>query len=435
MKFAGYIQDSRKFCTEPFLMVDVGASGGIDPKWRIFYDDFFAFGFDPLVKECRRLNKLENKSLCKYIAAFVGAPHGYNFQSDWQAKCGLMPRLSATLANKRLNINANERYNTFQDLVISKKYITLDDFFKKTELRLDFLKIDTDGHDIEVLYGAKELFNKKNFLGACIECQFHGPAHIHANTFANIDIFMRQRGFSLYDMQIHRYSRKDLPGKFLISIPAQTDIGQVQWADVLYFRDLSNPDYSALWGGVWTNVQLLKLACLFEIHNLNDCAIELLNVHQHNLSNIINVNKAITKLVPPIEGHSATINDYYNRFERSIEIMRIIKEGNVIHFNDKQKIMLKKSKSIYFFGAGGRLKASLPQLLALFEWNVKVKIADNDKSKWGTTYKKIAIVSPNEIVLEHPDIVIIVSAYSHEILQQLIDMKIQHKLNCQILTF
>ena len=38
----------------PFVLVDVGASGGIEQCWRVFQPDLKAFGFDPLVKEVER---------------------------------------------------------------------------------------------------------------------------------------------------------------------------------------------------------------------------------------------------------------------------------------------------------------------------------------------------------------------------------------------
>ena len=39
------------------------------------------------------------------------------------------------------------------------------------------------------------------------------------------------------------------------------------------------------------------MACLYELHNLHDCAIELLNVHREKLSEMIEVDSAIELLV------------------------------------------------------------------------------------------------------------------------------------------
>lgn len=44
------------FAEDPMFVVDVGASGGIDPYWREFGRQLEAVGFDPLVAEVDRLN-------------------------------------------------------------------------------------------------------------------------------------------------------------------------------------------------------------------------------------------------------------------------------------------------------------------------------------------------------------------------------------------
>ena len=431
-RFTKHIISTGQLNKAPLNLVDVGASGGIDAKWSLFGKDFRAYGFDPLVKECERLNAIEQQGCVEYIPAFVGAPVGYDFPTSWQAKHGFMNRLSVTLANQRLNSSANERYNAFQKVVMANDHITLDDFFDPNTTKLDFLKIDTDGYDIEVLYGAEKLFAANNFLGACIECQFHGPTQTEANTFANIDIFMRQRGFSLFDMEIHRYSRKALPGKFLISIPAQTDIGQVQWADVIYFRDLGNRNYTRTWGGNWSPIQIVKLACLFELHRLNDCAVELLTAYRDYLSGVVDIEAAIELLVPPLDGRLATHDDYLRRFEQTIEEMRLVQEGDLKRLSIDEKRQLKAYHRVALFGAGGRLTEAYQDIKSLLGPDIEIRIIDNDKNKWGRSVCGEEVVSPEHIKKYRPDIVIIVSTFVREILSQLVRVKKKHSLAFKI---
>jgi len=42
-----------------FTVVDVGCSGGIDTAWRVFGPKLTAFGFDPNLDECARLQTAE----------------------------------------------------------------------------------------------------------------------------------------------------------------------------------------------------------------------------------------------------------------------------------------------------------------------------------------------------------------------------------------
>ena len=51
---------------EGFTLIDVGCSGGIDPLWRAFGARLTAFGFDPDINECKRLNTIEKLPSIKY---------------------------------------------------------------------------------------------------------------------------------------------------------------------------------------------------------------------------------------------------------------------------------------------------------------------------------------------------------------------------------
>ncbi len=62
----GLFNDAR------FHVLDVGASGGIDPFWRQFEPHLKAVGFDPLVSEVERLNRVETNPDVSYAAAWIG---------------------------------------------------------------------------------------------------------------------------------------------------------------------------------------------------------------------------------------------------------------------------------------------------------------------------------------------------------------------------
>ncbi len=44
------------FREEPFLLVDVGARGGIEGYWKVFGDDIKVLAFEVDADECARLN-------------------------------------------------------------------------------------------------------------------------------------------------------------------------------------------------------------------------------------------------------------------------------------------------------------------------------------------------------------------------------------------
>ena len=170
-----------------------------------------------------------------------------------------------------------EVFNAGAEVRLSDRLVSLDDYVQQSGIRsVDFLKIDTDGHDIEVILGAKEMLRAQEVLGISVESQMHGAAHPYSNTFANIDRLLREWGFTLFDLDLWRYSRRSLPDKFYYQIPAQTMTGQVQWGEAVYFRDLARPDYEQMHGFAAELVKKIKLACLFELYGLPDCAAQIL---------------------------------------------------------------------------------------------------------------------------------------------------------------
>ena len=52
---------ARSLSKEPFVLLDIGCSGGINPMWRIFGDRLLALGVDPNIEEVERLKARENR--------------------------------------------------------------------------------------------------------------------------------------------------------------------------------------------------------------------------------------------------------------------------------------------------------------------------------------------------------------------------------------
>ena len=269
------------------MLIDVGASGGIDGFWgECFGAKLKAVGFDPLIAEVDRLNKTRGYGGIRYEAAFVGCPdydtlfppslrHDPVASKDNSS----FPGTSAVRASEAMRMNyVKEVYNAGSEVRMTDRHVALDDYVLEAGIRgVDFVKIDTDGHDIEVLLGARQMLRTQEVLGVCIESQMHGACHPYSNTFANIDRLLREWGFTLFDLDLWRYSRRSLPDKFYYKIPAQTETGQVQWGEAVYFRDLARPDYEQMHAYATGLAKKVRLACLFEIYGLPDCSAQILD--------------------------------------------------------------------------------------------------------------------------------------------------------------
>ena len=309
-----------------FSLIDVGASGGLEKHWQQFGDRLTAVGFEPLVVEAERLQKAAEGTKVRYEAAFVTCrnfdtlfPPDLRNDRTRSRNNDPFTRSSAAKAQALMMNYIEQVFNSGAPAVYSDRYVVLDEYIPAAEQPfVDFIKIDTDGHDYEVLLGAEGLLEQGGALGFSVEAQFHGASHDCANTFSNIDRFLRGHGFSLFDMEIYRYSRSVLPAPFVHDLPAQTVTGQVFWGEVVYFRDLGDPDYERKWPYEMTRERVLKLACLYDLFGLPDCAAELLLERRALVEDVAN------DLLDSLASHaspSLSYDEFIRRFEADPKVL------------------------------------------------------------------------------------------------------------------
>jgi hypothetical protein len=86
------------------------------------------------------------------------------------------------------------------------KPIFLRSYLADNRTSVDFLKIDVDGPDFQILNSMGESFDHPAILGICLEVNWFGSPHPADHTFHNVDRYVRQFGFELYDVRIMRYA-------------------------------------------------------------------------------------------------------------------------------------------------------------------------------------------------------------------------------------
>jgi FkbM family methyltransferase len=293
------------------MLVDVGASGGIAPWWYAFGAYLRAFGFDPLVAEMQRQQALRPHDGITYVAGAV-TYHGYKVRGRYNAWGA---RSSCQRAMKRMQYDyAKEHFNSGLEVVHTDALYELDTYFAPDAYdTIDFLKIDTDGHDYTVLLGAEQLLQSE-VLGVLLEAEFNAPGHDHANTYSNVDRFLQARGYTLFDLEAHRYSRAALPARFCYALLANTVTGQTCWGDLLYLKDYGDPLYARKWKPT-SPQKLVKLLCLFLLFGLPDCAAELLETHAH-VPALAAVRPALLdQLATAAHGAPVSYRDYLATFD------------------------------------------------------------------------------------------------------------------------
>jgi FkbM family methyltransferase len=317
-----YIIKEKILGKDNFFLIDVGASGGIDPCWNAFGSYLHGVGFDPLLNECNRLNSINRHANFNYFPCYIiseneeidqyRTPETVKFHET----VTMFARSSGWDAMQRLKLDyCKEVFNKNNEVIYSNNKTSLDRYCSENSVKsVNFIKIDTDGFDYSVLRGAEKLLKDNNTLGVLIECDMNAPFHPCSNSFRNIDLFLTEQGFRLFDLSVWRYTKSALPGKFVYGIPAQTHSGQVSWGDALYFRDfvdMKEKNQEIL------PIQIIKMACVQEIFGFPDCAAELLLTFKDSLSPIMNVELGLNLLTKDMNLHE-TYENHMTQFKTNM---------------------------------------------------------------------------------------------------------------------
>jgi hypothetical protein len=315
---------------ERFTLVDVGCSGGIHPVWRVFGDGLRAFGFDPNVEEVSRLSKAEDLPGVSYIPGFVGLPpenpdtirfptRDFWTRNPWDrlSVVSTLERRAAQLAEASLKDKTE--HNIWPQVVLSdpKKPVILPRFLSDHGVTdVDFIKIDIDGADFLILRSLKSVLDDANVVGVGIEVNFFGSEDPNANTFHNVDRFMKSCGFELFSLSTRHYSVAALPAPYLSRVPAQGAWGRPLQGDAIYFRDAAAKEMLS-WSSLASPGKLAKLAALFSLAGLPDCAAEVLLQFRPAIGTVIDIGGGLDCLLAqcPTAKRPSHYNEYIAEFE------------------------------------------------------------------------------------------------------------------------
>ncbi len=319
--FAEFIAKSLK--DEDFVLVDVGCGGGIDSTWRVFADRLSAVGFDAQIEEVRRLTAAETSEKISYRAAFVGTPPEHPISTvrgtrppntrDPQHRFAFR-RTMNNLADRIKNFSSDEivEFNVWKEADLPQPdRIFLPEYLDQIGFSsIDFVKIDIDSDDFDVLQSLETSLNERGVLGLCLEVNFYGSDNPTEHVFHNTDRFMRKNGFDLFGLTTRNYSAAALPRRYALDrLPAQSIGGRPYQGDALYLRDAGSPEWSNF--GQATNAEkLLKLAALFSLFGLPDWAADILIEHHAHLKHVIDISRGLDLLASETEIGTLHSMDY-----------------------------------------------------------------------------------------------------------------------------
>lgn len=226
-------------------------------------------GFEPVEAECAKLNALNRPGHVFYPMAIGDGTARTFYLTTASMTSSLYPPNTEFLRNF---IALEEITRVVREIPIQTH--RLDDIPQVTSC--DYLKLDVQGAELDVLKGAERLLKQT----ALIQCEVEfSPMYKDQPLFADVDAHLRSRGFSLYTIgrAQGRIMRPFAPrvenGKPQLSRPNSFAL----WSEALYIPDLmtladQHPD------------RLLRTAIiLHHVFNAHDVAAHFLLIH-HRLT-------------------------------------------------------------------------------------------------------------------------------------------------------
>jgi len=185
----------------PIIFCDIGARDDIPEPWRSVENAvkraIFVVGFEPDPIECEKLNtEFEGKRI--YIPFAV-----------WKSAEDVALNLAAVKSTSSIhppNLEVIKEYEeenwrprvTESEVII--KAVSLDEVYKEYNDDCDFMKIDTQGSEFEILSGARKLLDESCF-GITLETW---TKEVHKGQKLTHDIMklMDENGFELFDVEL-----------------------------------------------------------------------------------------------------------------------------------------------------------------------------------------------------------------------------------------
>ncbi len=205
---------------ERLKLIDVGARGGIDTRWKPYYEHLEVVGFEPDPDECAALNAKQ------FPYSIVFHPEALGARDNEEATLHICKSPGcSSLLEPNMKLCGSYPYGEFME-VVGKQMVTLNrmDTICK-DFQPDLLKVDTQGTELDVLVGAGKLLD--NVLAVELEVEFVSQYQDQA-LFADVDAFMRQQGFVLRGIRRTYWREK--------ADHAHSFGGQLIHGDALYLR-------------------------------------------------------------------------------------------------------------------------------------------------------------------------------------------------------
>jgi FkbM family methyltransferase len=290
---------SAGLLTEPFVLIDVGVQGGENIRWRPLGDCLVVHGFDPIEEVVQNLQR-ENRGRSNrhYHCMALGNADG-----------------EQTFYFNPLNPTASSMYQQTPDRFgldpVERPRIVpirrLDSLFVEGVIpRPDYIKIDVEGFEQDVLLGAGEVL-RAGVLGLQTETNFRVSPVYPKSHFATLAEIALENHLLIFDLTFNRIPRASFQRALIREgfqpISEQDAVGRPATVDVLFARDLieevDHPENYQSPCRPFDIDQLIKSIIIFELHALNDVALDTVERFAERLGVRLDLDRAVRLLADP----------------------------------------------------------------------------------------------------------------------------------------
>jgi FkbM family methyltransferase len=301
--------------TEPFVLIDVGVQGGENVRWRPLGDHVIVHGFDPIEEVVQKLiEENRGRSNRHYHCMAVGNADGeqpFYFNPANPSESSMYGQLTVRFDGegaRHVRMVPIRRL----DSLLAEGLIP----------KADFVKIDVEGFEKDVLLGARELLGA-GVLGLEIETNFGVSPTYPKSHFGTLAELVLEHHLLVFDLAFNRIPRESfqraLVHNGLKPISKLDSLGRPATVNVLFGRDLIDEvDHQSNYQGPcrpFSVSQLIKSIIVCELYSLNDVALDTAERFADRLGAHLDVDRAVRLLADP-----DCVSNEYRRQIRAFEL-------------------------------------------------------------------------------------------------------------------
>jgi FkbM family methyltransferase len=291
---------SEGLLEKPFVLVDVGVQGGEGERWQALGDHLVLHGFDAIEEVIGTL-KIQRRS-------HPNRHYHWTAAGKIDGERTLYFDAGSPFSSSMYQPSATSRFSDANTVAQPRpvRVRRLDTLLAEGVIPpADFLKVDVEGYEKDVLLGATELL--KSALGFEAETAFTVSSeyrNTHFGTLQDIALANHQRTFDVEFNRVPRASfQRALARENRPPVADYVSVGRPATVNVLFCRDPieeleSAPNYATPPPPLGID-GLIKQIIVYELYGLNDVAVDTAERLADRIGARIDVDKAVRLLADP----------------------------------------------------------------------------------------------------------------------------------------